>query len=210
MSDREAFIRHIAEHPQADLPRLVFADWLDERDDPLGLFIRTQIELDPIRDQIELARTRELLVLEEELIRDHEESWLAPLWDFRQHWESTAGPYFRRGFPHAVCLLADELHEDGERWIELFPTIRELAVCALGDSGDMVGNHALLRQIDVFELVELPTATNFAQLINSDNFGRVPLVRLWNAGFGSSPLFHITPQDWKPGGRWNTSNSWAD
>ena len=29
-----AFLNTIREHPDADLPRLVFADWLDENDDP--------------------------------------------------------------------------------------------------------------------------------------------------------------------------------
>ena len=35
MSDRAAFLSYIAEHPDADLPRLVFADYLDEQGDPL-------------------------------------------------------------------------------------------------------------------------------------------------------------------------------
>jgi uncharacterized protein (TIGR02996 family) len=40
-----AFIRTIVENPDDDTARLVFADWLDERDDPRGPFIRTQCEL---------------------------------------------------------------------------------------------------------------------------------------------------------------------
>lgn len=45
MSERDAFLAAIAENPDDDTGRLVFADWLDERNDPLGEFIRVQIKL---------------------------------------------------------------------------------------------------------------------------------------------------------------------
>jgi uncharacterized protein (TIGR02996 family) len=38
--DDDAFLRTIVDHPGADLPRLVYADWLDDRDDPRGPFLR--------------------------------------------------------------------------------------------------------------------------------------------------------------------------
>jgi uncharacterized protein (TIGR02996 family) len=45
-SDRTAFLRAIAADPEDDTPRLVFADWLDEHDDPQRAeFIRVQVEL---------------------------------------------------------------------------------------------------------------------------------------------------------------------
>jgi uncharacterized protein (TIGR02996 family) len=44
MSDREAFVSAIAAAPTDDLPRLVFADWLEEHGEPeRAEFIRTQI-----------------------------------------------------------------------------------------------------------------------------------------------------------------------
>jgi uncharacterized protein (TIGR02996 family) len=44
MSDREAFVAAIAANPHDDLPRLVFADWLEEQGDgERGAFIRAQI-----------------------------------------------------------------------------------------------------------------------------------------------------------------------
>jgi uncharacterized protein (TIGR02996 family) len=44
MPDRDSFLAAIASNPDDDLPRLVFADWLDENGDPdRAAFIRTQI-----------------------------------------------------------------------------------------------------------------------------------------------------------------------
>lgn len=46
MTDREGFLKTIAANPDDDLPRLVYADWLDENgENLLGEFIRTQIEI---------------------------------------------------------------------------------------------------------------------------------------------------------------------
>jgi uncharacterized protein (TIGR02996 family) len=46
LTDREALIRAVCEHPTDDLPRLVFADWLDEHGEgAYAEFIRVQCEL---------------------------------------------------------------------------------------------------------------------------------------------------------------------
>ena len=46
MTDREAMYQSVLAHPDADLPRLVFADWLEENgEDALAVFIRVQCEL---------------------------------------------------------------------------------------------------------------------------------------------------------------------
>ncbi|MFO0852638.1 MAG: TIGR02996 domain-containing protein [Gemmataceae bacterium] len=44
MTEDEAFIRAIVEQPGDDLPRLVYADWLDERDNPRGAYLRAEAE----------------------------------------------------------------------------------------------------------------------------------------------------------------------
>jgi uncharacterized protein (TIGR02996 family) len=44
-ADHAAFLAAVVAAPHDDLPRLVYADWLDERRDPRGEFIRVQIEL---------------------------------------------------------------------------------------------------------------------------------------------------------------------
>ncbi len=80
MSDREAFVAAVAASPEDDLPRLVFADWLDENGDPeRAEFIRVQCELakaavwqdTDFRDAL-LARMRALLAA-------HRKRWMAPV-----------------------------------------------------------------------------------------------------------------------------------
>lgn len=44
-TDELGFLGKILESPDDDAPRLVFADWLDERGDPRGEFIQVQVEL---------------------------------------------------------------------------------------------------------------------------------------------------------------------
>src|SRR5947207_5293082 len=45
MNTEEAFLQAIRESPDDDDLRLVFADWLEERDDPHGELMRVQVEL---------------------------------------------------------------------------------------------------------------------------------------------------------------------
>jgi uncharacterized protein (TIGR02996 family) len=44
MSEDEAFLRAIVDSPGDDTPRLVYADWLDDRGDPRGPYLRAERE----------------------------------------------------------------------------------------------------------------------------------------------------------------------
>jgi uncharacterized protein (TIGR02996 family) len=46
MTEEQAFLAAIAAEPEDDVSKLVYADWLDEHDDPRGEFIRLQYELE--------------------------------------------------------------------------------------------------------------------------------------------------------------------
>src|SRR4051812_27753342 len=60
----DAFLRAILEAPGDNTPRLVYADWLEERGDPRAAFLRAEVALasvaptDPQRDGLH-ARLRE-------------------------------------------------------------------------------------------------------------------------------------------------------
>jgi uncharacterized protein (TIGR02996 family) len=98
MTYDEAFLRSIVESPDDDTPRLVYADWLDDRGNPRGEFIRVQCRLarmtpdNALRPQLE-TRARELL-------DRHQDQWLGPLRPLLSRW------VFRRGFLDVISVPA--------------------------------------------------------------------------------------------------------
>jgi uncharacterized protein (TIGR02996 family) len=97
----DAFLRAILDDPDDDAPRLVYADWLDEHDDPeRAEFIRIQCAL---AASTAGGRRREFEMREVELLARHQEEWADPVRDRVDGWT------FRRGFVGRVRL-------DGQRF----------------------------------------------------------------------------------------------
>src|SRR5687768_678746 len=94
MSVAAAFLSDIIADPDDDTPRLIYADWLDDHDDPdRGEFIRVQCRLarhSPTTDS-------RLLQREQDLLREHRARWLHHLPD----WVSSSA-IFRRGFVEEI------------------------------------------------------------------------------------------------------------
>jgi uncharacterized protein (TIGR02996 family) len=126
MSDRGAFFQAILDNPDDDLPRLIYADYLDERDDPHGEFIRVQVELShlPAND----PRRRPLEVRQGELLQAHRDAWVAPLRELLQcgpnHW---GGWVFERGFVQYFRLRGADLRKYDARLVRLTP-LQELCL----------------------------------------------------------------------------------
>jgi uncharacterized protein (TIGR02996 family) len=131
-SDELAFRRAVIDNPADDLPRLVFADWLDERGDPRGEFIRVQVEL--ARGPAP-ARFADLEDRERELIYRHRSTWLGHL---DRDWRGDA--VFERGFVAEVTVGAIEFIRMADRWLRYEPIrkttlygavvcMRDLAAC---------------------------------------------------------------------------------
>ena len=83
MNKDESFCQAIRKSPEDDALRLVYADWLDERGDPRGQFIRVQCELAQLPDDSPLTalRREELEDRERRLLKGHWEEWAGPsLW----------------------------------------------------------------------------------------------------------------------------------
>ena len=102
------FLKAILEDVEDDAPRLVYADWLEERGDPRGEFIRVQCQLDKLPAN-DTARSS-LLEQEQLLVREHGADWLADLPPFGEQlkWEG-----FHRGFPVAtIAFWTGELNLD--------------------------------------------------------------------------------------------------
>jgi uncharacterized protein (TIGR02996 family) len=90
-TDDRAFLRGIMSNPAELTAWLVYADWLDEHDDPARAeFIRVQCERARLPE--DSPQRRGLLEREEALFRRHGDAWLGP-WE-RLHPEAT----FERGF----------------------------------------------------------------------------------------------------------------
>src|SRR5205814_1998554 len=73
MSPEEGFLLDIEDHPADDTARLVYADWLEERGDPRGRYLRAEVELAGLSEG-----DPRYAVLEEELRRLRPD--IDPIW----------------------------------------------------------------------------------------------------------------------------------
>jgi uncharacterized protein (TIGR02996 family) len=74
MDNDEAFLRAIADNSADDTPRLVYADWLEERGDPRAAFLRVQHAL--TGQTPDACRYRGLCEQELELVRQLDPAWI--------------------------------------------------------------------------------------------------------------------------------------
>ncbi|MCI0703951.1 MAG: TIGR02996 domain-containing protein [Planctomycetia bacterium] len=135
MSDGDALLAAILAQPDEDVPRLAYADWLDEVGDEQSRiraeFIRVQIEMARIPPrEVMPDRTRmlELMPRARVILTTHGESWLAPLRQpggplnsYQAHGE------FRRGFVEVVWMSAVGFVSKAENLFASAP-VRELRV----------------------------------------------------------------------------------
>ncbi len=97
MTHDDAFLRAIIERPDDDAPRLIYADYLDERDDPTRAeFIRLQCELAPLPE--EAPRRVALEARERDLLTLYHKPWAGPLVGLAHDW------WFRRGFVEGITI----------------------------------------------------------------------------------------------------------
>ena len=85
MNNDEPFLRAIGDNYAEDTPRLVYADWLEERGDPRASFLRVQHAL--ARQSLNSPAYRDLCEQEQELVRQ-----LDPTWVQRVRRYTTAAP----------------------------------------------------------------------------------------------------------------------
>jgi uncharacterized protein (TIGR02996 family) len=176
MQQHEAFLQAILEEPDADAPRLIFADWLDDQgESDRAEFIRTQCLLAdlPAHDprQAELERQTTLLLAE------HEQRWTRELRGRVAYWA------FHRGFVEEVGARTAGFVEHSSVLFQLAP-LREvhlwahtpiplLADCPyLGRLRHLDLSGSPLREGDVRALVESPHLAGLHGLnLSSTNLG---------------------------------------
>lgn len=147
--EEAAFLDRVCADPDDDAPRLIFADWLDERGDPRGEFIRVQVALArlPAGD-----RRRDTLVdREAALLARYHARWSDPL-------KGIAGwTEFRRGFVDTVNIDGRSFLRRADDLFRLAP-VRHVRFLDIGGT--------LERVTEAPQLARLTALTIYAQHID--------------------------------------------
>jgi len=122
----ESFLQAIVERPDDDSIRLVYADWLEEHDQPeRAEFIRVQIERVRLPDDD--PKQAALFARELRLLARHGVEWRAgpPIF---------ASARFRRGFIEYVEAPAGDMIEQAEELFRVAP-VREICLTGMAENG---------------------------------------------------------------------------
>ena len=123
MHGPDALLRQVIEHPDWDGPRLIYADWLGERYDPRGEFIRLQCAFAqlPAGDE----RRNELQERSDELLKVHQDEWVGPLRSLVSGWR------FQRGFIDTIYIDARRFLAHADQVFQLAP-VRHMHLLDVG------------------------------------------------------------------------------
>jgi uncharacterized protein (TIGR02996 family) len=177
--EEQAFIRAIAERPDDDGPRLIFADWLDEIGDERADFIRTQCALARETDPLRLHNLKRH---EAKLVDDFGDVWLEPLGT------GLIRGIFTRGMLEQVEVHPDHLLAYGGDWFRWFP-IDKLQVALRGHQIDSFASKPWLQHVRSLRLSESELGDQGCmRVLGSPHIG--PLDELWlrSTGIGLPAL----------------------
>jgi uncharacterized protein (TIGR02996 family) len=197
VTEEDAFLHDIIEHPDDDAPRLVFADWLDERarrgDADRAEFIRLQCRLatlpwdDPERPALQ---QREAV-----LLAHHGNHWAGPVAKLAK------GREFARGFVEKVSLGAGDFLDRADELFRLAPVcmailsevehqvLRRLVACPHLARLRGLAAHGSMRAAGARALAQSPHLVNLRGLdVNDNPIGHEGLEAIMN----SRSLPHLT------------------
>lgn len=140
------FFREIVAAPEDDVPRLIYADWLEERGDPLGSLIRIQCELARLEKQG--TRYIDLRLEEWNLLHEYCEEWDGSLAKWVSSFER------RRGFVERVALPYAKFHERAEMLFDEHP-IRDLTLEGRPDRLTRILEEPLMLRVEALSLAFL-------------------------------------------------------
>lgn len=181
MCERASFLQSIREAPEDEVVRKVFADWLDEHDDPLGEFIRLQFNLEPVRDDLTNTQADTLRQHEEKMLRQYRRKWLGKVAPLAQ--EGSNGQVkviFRRGFVE-TCWLSPKLFlELGEALLAQCPALHEIVLHDLrGQAGAGVVDSPLLDRVNKLTVTDWLSAKQAKMLATSSRLTNVWSLTVW-------------------------------
>ena len=174
------FIQAILANPDDDAPRLVFADWLEERGDPWGEFIRVQCAL-AHEQSISGQRYHELYARQSRLLHEHPE-WHEPLHTLGI---SLASPSFsfRRGFIEYLDIDAHLFLYRGAALFQAAPLLRRVRLQKAAEHMRAWKTCSSLRRLISLEFGEDDIDAAGAQALADSPH----LLRLTRLSFGSAP-----------------------
>jgi uncharacterized protein (TIGR02996 family) len=112
-SAEDAFLQAILDSPDNDIPRLVFADWLEEQGNPRGAFIRLQCQ------RAKMTRYdpgwKDILAQESAIFKQFDAEWSKPVLRLADAIE------YRRGFIEHVRVSATKLLRNADRLFRIAP-----------------------------------------------------------------------------------------
>jgi uncharacterized protein (TIGR02996 family) len=205
--------QRIRAYPDDDTPRLIYADWLDERGDPRGEFIRVQIALARLADRNPLTylpgtrisaaayfgsllpgepspREAELRRREFLLLSRHREEWLAPF----RGW--TSGEEFRRGFVESVKITARAFLAHAPRLFALTP-LRQVQILDLDHWADSLAACPFLDRLEALTIhAQYCGPSLAAALAHSPYLHHLRQLRLSRNRLGDEGLVHLCRRSW--------------
>ena len=181
MSEDESFLQEIIAAPDDDGPRLVYADWLEERGDPRAEFIRVQCEEARLGDG---KRRTDLRRKAKQLLQAHGKGWTAEL--------GATGPEFRdpryhRGFIESAKMSIRFFLKSGSDVMARTP-LRQLVLTSGDKLLPKLARAEHLLQVEDLQLAERTFPERHAiEFVQSPHLEKLRSLRLH--GFNYSEAF---------------------
>ena len=150
MASDNPFLQEVIAHPDSDEARLIYADYLEERDDPRGEFIRVQCELASC--SVLSPFYEDLRVRSQELLTEYGEEWAQELG------QDVVKAEFHRGFISTVTMLGRKIPSQGSQLFSTAP-IRWVRMNRVGGASEKIAAAPCLTQIRRLDVsgLKIPT-----------------------------------------------------
>ncbi|HEY1378919.1 MAG TPA: TIGR02996 domain-containing protein [Gemmataceae bacterium] len=165
------FLRLILADPDADGPRLVYADWLDDQGQPARAeFVRVQCALAALLPDD--PRAAALHARADVLLEQHRVAWSGPLAGLATRWD------FRRGFPEVVRMEARVFLARGEELFAAVP-VRHVELLDAAAHLPRLGGCPLLERLAALTIAGCPAGDAVAKAVaKSSHVGRLTALYL--------------------------------